>query len=413
MCGWQESRIADVVAPLTTTSPTKRPDGAFEYIDVSSISRSSYSIERTSTILGRDAPSRARRLVRAGDVLFATIRPTLQRVAVVPRHLDGAVCSTGFFVLRPRSEVHGRFLFHYLFSRRFTDEMASLQRGASYPAVSDRDVKEHVLLLPPLSEQERIAAILDKAFVAIATATTNAEKCVANARELSRSFLEAAFESVEVGTRTPLAELCHTDKVITYGVIKLGNEHPGGVPCLRTSNVRRLRIDMEGIKRIDPTLSARYGRTVLRGGEVLVNVRGTLGGVAVVPDSMSGWNVSREVAVVPADHDLVDSGFLAYCIATRASQTWLTGVLKGVAYSGINLKDLRTLPIAVPPREKQLGLVRHLEEGQLLTDALKSRSSERLALFTELKQSILHKAFTGELTADFNAADVALSKGEV
>jgi type I restriction enzyme S subunit len=86
----------------------------------------------------------------------------------------------------------------------------------------------------------------------------------------------------------PLVELCQHDRVITYGVIKLGKEVPDGVPCLRTSNVRWLKINTEGMKRIAPNLSAEYSRTVLQGDEVLVNVRGTLGGVAVVPPSMTG-----------------------------------------------------------------------------------------------------------------------------
>jgi type I restriction enzyme S subunit len=86
---------------------------------------------------------------------------------------------------------------------------------------------------------------------------------------------------------------------LTYGVVQLGNEVPDGVPCLRTSNVRWLRIETDEVKHIASVISANYSRTVLCGGEVLVNVRGTLGGVAVVPKEMAGWNISREVAVAP------------------------------------------------------------------------------------------------------------------
>jgi type I restriction enzyme S subunit len=125
--------------------------------------------------------------------------------------------------------------------------------------------------------------------------------------------------------------------VITYGVIKLGPVTPDGVPCLRTSNVRRLHIDKSGLKFIARPLSDEYSRTVLRGGEVLVNVRGTLGGVAVASREMQGWNVSREVAVVPVDPRLADSDFVAYWIASQASQRWLGGVKKGAAYVGINI----------------------------------------------------------------------------
>ncbi len=110
----------------------------------------------------------------------------------------------------------------------------------------------------------------------LATATANADKNLKNAHELFDSYLNSVFEDKNEGWYTrPLAELCENDRVITYGVIKLGKEIPNGVPCLRTSNVRWLRIDTDGIKRISPALSNEFRRTILRSGEVLVNVRGT------------------------------------------------------------------------------------------------------------------------------------------
>jgi type I restriction enzyme S subunit len=109
-----------------------------------------------------------------------------------------------------------------------------------------------------------------------------------------------------------LFDICDRLRPITYVIIKLGSEIPNGVPYLRTSNVRWLRVDTEGMKRISPKLSSEYFRTVLRGGEVLVNVRGTLGGVAVATPSMRGWNVSREVAVAPVDAAIVEPNYVAY-----------------------------------------------------------------------------------------------------
>src|SRR5690606_17508580 len=111
-----------------------------------------------------EAPSRARQLVRAGDVLVSTVRPNLNGVALVPMELDGATASTGFCVLRPRAgQLDSRYLYHWVKSPRFVSDMARKATGASYPAVSDRIVWESKLPLPPLPEQRRIAEILDKA----------------------------------------------------------------------------------------------------------------------------------------------------------------------------------------------------------------------------------------------------------
>lgn len=197
--------------------------------------------------------------------------------------------------------------------------------------------------------------------------------------------------------KKPLAELCERRRVITYGVIKLGDEIADGVPCLRTSNVRWLRVDTEGMKRIAPSLSAEYGRTVLRGGEVLVNVRGTLGGVAAVVPEMMGWNVSREVAVVPSDSAVVASTYLALWIAADSTQRWLSRVEKGVAYTGINIEDLRNLPVNVPPLAEQTEIVRRVESLFAYADRIDARYATACAHVDKLTPATLAKAFRGEL----------------
>ena len=126
MAGWQSKPLGELLLRTETTNPTLRPDEEFDYIDVSCVSNVTHEIETTQRLMGRDAPSRARRLGRSGDVLFATIRPTLQRIAVVPPELDRQVCSTGYFVLRPCNEIEHRFLFYSLFTEQFMGAMEGL-----------------------------------------------------------------------------------------------------------------------------------------------------------------------------------------------------------------------------------------------------------------------------------------------
>ena len=192
-------------------------------------------------------------------------------------------------------------------------------------------------------------------------------------------------------------ELCEKERVITYGVIKLGDEVPTGVPCLRTSNVRWLHIETEGMKRIASSLSSEYSRTILRGGEVLVNVRGTLGGVAVASREMVGWNVSREVAVVPVDATRIDPAFLAYSIGSTESQRWLARVEKGVAYTGINIEDLRNLPVKFPSIEEQRLIVARVHSLHAYADRLEARYTAALAQVDRLTPALLAKAYRGEL----------------
>jgi type I restriction enzyme S subunit len=310
--------------------------------------------------------------------------------------VDGYVSSHLATVRAKPDVIHTKYLFYYL----LTVEARSLGVDTAYPTLSLSQVNAIGIPLSPIPEQQRIVAILDDAFAGLATATANAEKNLENARELFESYLNATFETCDQSWSTkPLEELCETNRIITYGVIKLGKEISGGVPCLRTSNVRWLRIDTEGMKRISPDLSKEFRRTVLQGGEVLVNVRGTLGGVAVAAPEMKGWNVSREVAVVPVDWSRIEPTYLAHFIGTRRSQNWLTDVQKGLAYVGINIADLRTLPISFPERKVQVQLVEKLQDVSREARKLEAMYDKRLSFIAELRHAILQAAFSGELTS--------------
>ena len=194
----------------------------------------------------------------------------------------------------------------------------------------------------------------------------------------------------------PCAEVIESDRVITYGVIKLGPTVAGGVPVLRSSDVRFLRIERANVKTVSPSIASAYGRTFLRGSEVVVTVRGSLGGVAAVPASMAGFNVSREVAVVPVNRDH-EPEFIALAIASDQSQRWLSEVEKGVAYTGINIEDLKQLPLPIPPKAEQRKIVRRVKALFSLADAIEMRVAAASARADKLTQAILAKAFRGEL----------------
>ena len=121
-----------------------------------------------------------------------------------------------------------------------------------------------------------------------------------------------------------------------------------------------------------------------------------MGETAIVPDSMIGMNISREVAMIPVLLG-VSPKFLMYLLASPAAQRLISGQVKGVAQSGINLSDLRLLPTPLPPLEEQLEIERKIEQA---FDSIESVSSVQVsseAELTQLDQSILAKAFRGEL----------------
>lgn len=331
------------------------------------------------------------KIAKEGDILMSVRAP----VGPVNFSTEDICIGRGLAAIRSGSQLDSDFLFYQLL--HLQPKIAG-KEGAVFASINKAEIEGLPLAFVPLPEQQRIVGLLDDAFAGLATAKANAEKSLQNARDLFQSHLQFIFTQRGPGwVEKPLAELCDSSRVITYGVIKLGDEVADGVPCLRTSNVRWLRIETEGMKRIAPSLSSEYSRTILKGGEVLVNVRGTLGGVAVVKPGMAGWNVSREVAVVPVNSSRVNPAFLSYLIGSGTSQHWLGGVKKGAAYIGINIEDLRLLPVNAPKMEKQLEVVKHLDSMQEETQRLAAIYSRKLAALEALKKSLLYQAFTGEL----------------
>jgi type I restriction enzyme S subunit len=269
--GWQTKSLGEILLKTETVNPAAKPDDYFEYIDVSSVSNETHEIEETQQLKGKDAPSRARRLVKAGDVIFATIRPTLQRIARVPEKLDGQVCSTGYFVMRPSSEVDGQYLFYSLFTEQFMRGMESLQKGASYPAVTDPEVRSQLISYPTLKEQHRIVNLLDEAFTSIATAKANTEKNLQNARELFESHVESIFSAdIRPDLRKPLWSVCdlqngyafksgdYIDKSNTLN-IRMSSIRPGGT------------FDPEHNQRFLPDSYAQdYSNFLLKDGDLII-----------------------------------------------------------------------------------------------------------------------------------------------
>ncbi|MCS0279270.1 restriction endonuclease subunit S [Vibrio alginolyticus] len=159
--------LKDLLLKVEKWNPAKEAgDMLIKYIDLSSVDKDSKQLiaDEVQELFGSNAPSRARQLVSENDILVATVRPNLNGVASVPCEFEGATASTGYCVLRVNEKLlDSKYLFYWVQTELFVNDMISKASGANYPAVSDKIIKDSKIPLPPLDEQKRIAAILDKA----------------------------------------------------------------------------------------------------------------------------------------------------------------------------------------------------------------------------------------------------------
>ncbi len=159
---WEVKPLGDLVVDAPHVNMRSESLRIIRYIDVSSISREFLRIESTASYVLKDAPGRARKKIIEGDVIFATVRPTLLRVARIAREFDNQVCSTAFCVLRDKNtKTCGRFIYYLLQRERFVRQLAAIESGASYPAVTDRQVKAQPVPVPKDEEQLEIAQVLE------------------------------------------------------------------------------------------------------------------------------------------------------------------------------------------------------------------------------------------------------------
>lgn len=158
---WATTTIEKVVLPFETTEPSRRPNATFTYIDIGSIDNEKQEIAEPKKFKGSEAPSRARRVVKAGDTLFSTVRTYLKNIAIVPEALDGVLTSTGIAILRPGPAIDSRYLFHWVRSDEFVTSIGKAEDGTMYPAVRDSDVAGGTIPIAPPLEQRRIVAKLD------------------------------------------------------------------------------------------------------------------------------------------------------------------------------------------------------------------------------------------------------------
>jgi type I restriction enzyme S subunit len=158
---WEIVPLADVVRRTSQIDPKRRPNWAFRYVDVSSVDNVRLQIINSTPLDSSVAPSRARKLIETNDVIFATVRPYLRRIALVPSELNGQICSTAFCVIRADPKrADSTYIYFAVSDQAFVERVAAHQHGTGYPAVTDSVVLQEAIPLPPLEDQVLVSKTL-------------------------------------------------------------------------------------------------------------------------------------------------------------------------------------------------------------------------------------------------------------
>lgn len=301
---------------METTDPRRQPNGWLDYIDISSIDRSSKRIVAPKRLRGQEAPSRARQVVREGDIAFSTVRPNLRTIARVPGALDGQVASTGFCLLRPSEHISSEFVYHAVLADDLQDRVLGKARGVAYPAVRDADILEELIPLPPRAEQDRIVQGLRLGLDALGVAEEGLSRALLEVPRYEASILAAAvvgelvsneFDGASgrelldealaqrrarwahegLGRYSPPIEPQSPSDVplpdgwtwatidqlsvgVQYGTSAKARPNVDGIPVLRMGNIVAGRLDLSDLKYLVPE-HPEFPALFLRDGDLLFN----------------------------------------------------------------------------------------------------------------------------------------------
>lgn len=289
--------------------------------------------------------------------------------------------------------INMRFL-EYLF--RGGIQISKAITGAAQPQITRTNLEPLEICYPKsLSEQQRIVGILDEAFAGLATAMSNAEKNLQNAKALFESHLNEVFTKKSEGWNSEqLDALTEEDSPITYGVVKPGDE--GEIKFVRGGDLVRGKVRLNELRTITKAVSDQYRRTLLKGGELLICLVGQPGQVAVAPKELAGANIARQVGLIRLK-GCMDAEFVRFFLQSPIGAEALGARESGSVQQVINLSELRQVSVPCPKIDEQREITTQLDTLSAETQRLADIYTRKLAALDELKKSLLHQAFSGEL----------------
>ncbi len=407
---WKRERLEKLCLKTSQKDPRKDPETPFIYVDVSSISTQSFSIVEAKSLIGKNAPSRARKLIRKDDIIFATVRPTLKRVAIISDEFDNQICSTGYCVLRPnKMHLFPPFLYFQLLTENTTNRVAALQKGATYPAISDSDLFSQLILLPPLPEQRAIA----RALRAVQAARETRLREIALERERKAALMEHLFTHGTRGEPTKMTEIGEmpegwkTPKLADLAEIQSGgtplrNHHEyynGSINWAKTLDLN------DGIVRSTEEKITDLGFHSIRGkirpiDTVMVAMyggSGTVGksGILGIPAA-----TNQAVCCIEPNFERFDSLYLLYYLI-HFRPNWMRYAIGTRKDPNISKGIIESLKIPLPPLGQQKEISRTIKACDTKITAL----GQEACLLDELFRAMLEELMTGRQRAGALVSD--------
>jgi type I restriction enzyme S subunit len=388
-------------------------------------------------------------LYPAGSVLMVTRSGILQHTFPVALAGTELTVNQDIKVLRPVEGIIPQFAYYLLkgFGARILSTCS--KDGTTVQSVDTEKLETLTFPIPPSTEQGRIAAKLDELLAQVGVLKARIDGVPALLKRFRQSVLSAAVSGrlTETWRNTDtssgkgrelhhqikeahaaagghargnasnpteevhdlslddlpgswdiaeLLDICVPGRPITYGILKPGPELEEGIPYIRVADFPGNKLNLTNIKKTSVEIDQQFKRARLIENDLLLSIRGSVGRLIKIPASLEGANITQDTARLSIS-PLISTDFVYWALLADSTQTRMKNATRGVAVRGINIGDVRALQLPLPPRDEQTEIVRRIEQLFAFSDQLEARVNAAKVRIDRLTQSILAKAFRGEL----------------
>lgn len=333
--------------------------------------------------------------IRGGDILFC-LRGSLGKSAYVDNLSEGAIASS-LVIVRPSSSIMNKYLIAYFKSPLCTEMIYLFRSGAAQPNLSVGSLSKFIIPLPPLPEQKRIAAILNEQMTAVEKARAAAEKQLEAAKALPAAYLRQMFprngQELPPGwRRVRLGNVC---KVIGGSTPDTGNPAywDGDVTWITPTDLGKLnsRYITTSARKITASGYKNCGTELLPAGSVVMSSRAPIGHLGIANVSLCTNQGCKNF--VPTQ--TVDTEFLYWLLKKSVPKLQLLG--SGATFTEVSKSALQEFTVPFPPLPEQRRIAAILNEQMAAVEKLKTELDAQLDEINALPNTLLRKAFKGEL----------------
>ncbi|CAK1744156.1 type I restriction enzyme, S subunit [Vibrio crassostreae] len=335
-----------------------------------------------------------------GDVLYGKLRPYLNKMLIAPE--DG-ICTTEIVPLKTNSELfESRFLFYWLKGRQFGDYVNTVSYGVNMPRLGTKDGKKAPMVVAPLLEQKRIVEKLDEVLAQVDTIKARLD----GIPDLLKCFRQSVLASGVSGKLIPVKaprqiKISDVTEDIRYGTSKKCDYNGGKTPVVRIPNIGDRKLDITDLKSADFTDKELDKLSLLAGDILVIRSNGSLELVAkpaLVEKEYEGYLFAGYLIRVRCNEELVLPSFLLNVLCSRVVRDVVElGARSTSGVNNINSKELSALEFVLPSIEEQKEIVRLVDQYFAFADNIEAQVKKAQARVDNLTQSILAKAFRGEL----------------